>query len=382
LARADHKPEPFEALLHRRAKTHDRAVNTAQCPDASVIAAYCEHSLTPGETSHWEEHFGSCARCRQMLATMAQIESLDSEPRRASVASWWKLRVLLPGAALAAMVAGIIIFVRAYMPHEPHEMKLAAAERYKGVLPPEAATEPVPNSAPVSTPPLTSKEKQRQAPADLKSMDVAGLAKHLSAPAQFAREQTAAKNAPARGNAQVAPGVTTNKVESPRALASAETASGTASANRAIPQPPAAEAAGGENPPAASPAPQNQIATPGLPGASAILIAPPDHSVVWLVGGRGAISRYAASSAWTPQESGVTADLTAGSAPSASICWVVGRGGTALRTTDGTHWERVSSPTSADLVGVSAESESHATVVAADGHKYATSDGGASWYPI
>jgi hypothetical protein len=119
--------------------------------------------------------------------------------------------------------------------------------------------------------------------------------------------------------------------------------------------------------------------TAGAPAASAVIVSPPDHSVVWMIGARGSISRFIPGSPWLREQSGVDADLTAGAAPSAEACWVVGRGGTIVRTTDGMHWQRVSSPTNADLTAVSAQSASDATVVAADGQRYMTSDGGTTW---
>ena len=38
------------------------------CPDAEILAAYCEHSLSRPETSRWEAHFATCSRCQAQLA--------------------------------------------------------------------------------------------------------------------------------------------------------------------------------------------------------------------------------------------------------------------------------------------------------------------------
>ncbi len=119
-----------------------------------------------------------------------------------------------------------------------------------------------------------------------------------------------------------------------------------------------------------------------MPSANAIVVEPPDHTVAWMVGAHGAISRYSAATGWVPQTSGVTADLSGGSAPSAATCWIVGRGGTILRTVDGEHWTSVAAPVNDDLTGVIASSASSATIFAAGGHRFATSDGGATWRPL
>jgi hypothetical protein len=133
------------------------------------------------------------------------------------------------------------------------------------------------------------------------------------------------------------------------------------------------------------------IATIPVPtGAAAILnantiaAAAPNHTpaAIWIVGARGAISRYSPATGWTPQTSGVTTDLTRGSAPSTTTCWVVGRGGTILRTVDGEHWTKVAAPVGDDLAEVVASSASDATITAAGGRRFGTSDGGVTWRPL
>jgi hypothetical protein len=119
-----------------------------------------------------------------------------------------------------------------------------------------------------------------------------------------------------------------------------------------------------------------------MPGANANVVEPPDHTVVWMVGAHGAISRYSVATGWVPQTSGVTADLSGGSAPSATACWIVGRAGTILRTVDGERWTTVVAPVSEDLSGVVASSASDATIFTASGRRFATSDGGATWRPL
>jgi cytoskeletal protein RodZ len=84
---------------------------------------------------------------------------------------------------------------------------------------------------------------------------------------------------------------------------------------------------------------------------------------------------------WVPQNSGVKAELLAGSAPSESVCWIVGRSGTILRTTDGGgHWNKVVSPIRGDIAGVQAADAMTAEIF--DAHKnsrFVTHDGGVSW---
>jgi Carboxypeptidase regulatory-like domain/Photosynthesis system II assembly factor YCF48/Putative zinc-finger len=116
----------------------------------------------------------------------------------------------------------------------------------------------------------------------------------------------------------------------------------------------------------------------------------PDHRYVSAVGGKylwrlgqaGKIDRSSdRGKTWQAQKSGITADLTAGSATSEKICWVVGKAGTILLTTDsGRHWKQIASPITGDLGGIRAADETHATVWdAANSMTFATTDGGATW---
>lgn len=82
-----------------------------------------------------------------------------------------------------------------------------------------------------------------------------------------------------------------------------------------------------------------------LPEGGVVIVAPiAEYS--WRVWPGGKIEfSFDSSRTWQTQKSGVTADLTGGSAPSGKVCWVVGKAGTILLTTDrGKHWKQLSSP--------------------------------------
>ncbi len=117
-------------------------------------------------------------------------------------------------------------------------------------------------------------------------------------------------------------------------------------------------------------------------GAHGVVLESPDHAGIWTVGERGTISRYTAAAGWVAQVSGVTVDLTSGSAPSAATCWVSGRGGTILRTVDGEHWTKVIAPVREDLVSIVATSATDATISTVSGLRFSTSDGGVNWHPL
>ncbi|HYA64073.1 MAG TPA: YCF48-related protein [Candidatus Sulfotelmatobacter sp.] len=114
-------------------------------------------------------------------------------------------------------------------------------------------------------------------------------------------------------------------------------------------------------------------------------IVAPGEKYAWRVGDAGKIERSTdRGKSWKPQKSGVTADLTAGSATSDKICWVVGKAGTILLSTDsGKHWRQISSPITGDLGGVHATNAMHASIWdVPNRNSFETNDGGATWKPI
>jgi len=111
-------------------------------------------------------------------------------------------------------------------------------------------------------------------------------------------------------------------------------------------------------------------------------IVAPDKKSAWHVGQAGKIERSTDhGKTWKTQQSGVTVDLTAGSATSDKICWVVGKTGTILLSTDGgKHWKQILSPIDGDLGGIHATDALHASVWdVANRTSYQTSDGGETW---
>ena len=112
------------------------------------------------------------------------------------------------------------------------------------------------------------------------------------------------------------------------------------------------------------------------------VVAAPGGKSLWRFGASGAVMHSSdAGRNWQPQSSGVTVDLTLGSAPSENVCWIAGAAGTLLFSKDGgKHWTVITTPIAGDLGGVSAADAKHASIWDAP-HRvvYQTSDGGATW---
>jgi len=114
------------------------------------------------------------------------------------------------------------------------------------------------------------------------------------------------------------------------------------------------------------------------------VIVAPGQKHVWRVGEGGSIARSTdGGKTWKKQNSGVTVDLTSGSATSDKVAWVAGRSGTLLLTTDGgKHWKQIPTPITGDLGGVHALDQAHASIWDASNRKsFLTSDGGETWTP-
>ena len=111
-------------------------------------------------------------------------------------------------------------------------------------------------------------------------------------------------------------------------------------------------------------------------------VVAPDAKSVWRVGDVGKIERSTDfGKTWKEQNSGVTAELTTGSATSDKVCWVIGKSGTILLSTDGgKNWKQIASPIAGDLGGIHATDALHASVWDVPNRvSYETSDGGATW---
>jgi len=111
----------------------------------------------------------------------------------------------------------------------------------------------------------------------------------------------------------------------------------------------------------------------------------PNERYVWRLGNAGVIERSGdKGQTWKSQNSGVTLDLTSGSATSDKVCWVVGKTGTILLTTDGgKRWKQIPSPIPSDLGGVHAADARHASIWDVPNRQsFETKDGGLTWQRI
>ncbi len=127
----------------------------------------------------------------------------------------------------------------------------------------------------------------------------------------------------------------------------------------------------------------SQSSSDALPIGGVVIVAPGD-AYSWRVWPGGKIEfSFDGSHTWVLQKSGVTTDLTAGSAPSEKVCWVVGKAGTVLLTTDrGKHWKQLATPIKENVAGEYAQDAKRASIwTASHEQSFETNDGGVTWAP-
>jgi Photosynthesis system II assembly factor YCF48 len=72
---SDDRDQQFDRALARHLRS---ATPDAACPDAEILAAYHERSLSLEEMAHWKAHIVSCSRCQETLALLEQTESVSA----------------------------------------------------------------------------------------------------------------------------------------------------------------------------------------------------------------------------------------------------------------------------------------------------------------
>lgn len=490
---SDDRDQQFDRALARHLRS---ASPDAACPDAEILAAYHEGSLSLEEMAHWKAHIVSCTRCQETLALLEQTDSIaandwekgevpaalqasksrseskDTEKEESALAmraagaapAPVEIRSAPKGAVgtrrrvpwsivapTAALAAGLLVWVAV---HERTNFSMQKATNVQ-VAENREASPPALSAAPQSgkaeardegsynlqqgiradrktSPALTSPALHAQAPSLTPSVVPPPAAKELGGPESdkvaqldveksagagtssgFITRKRAVAAAPAVPKA-AAGGVggplvanqMQNQMQNQNVTQNANQAPNPAAnqvADQATNQPLAeekkdvqrAQKQKSENPSVYSITESVEVSAAEAPiaGREFSMLQVPDRNLIvspnknqaWRVGPAGKIERSTdAGKTWKPQNSGVAADLLAGSAPADNVCWIVGKAGTLLLTTDGgKHWKQVASPISDDLGGVHALDAQHASIWDASRRKsLETSDGGLTWKQV
>jgi hypothetical protein len=378
----------FDRLIARGLDKETDASGRA-CPDADLLAAWFDRSLSPAEAARVESHAAACKSCQQILADLARSEPqvVRAAPLPAESRPWhwhWRWLVPLATAAVVVVVAGRTLRapVRFNSSQEEAQWNETAAKLKPPPPPPaqalgqEARAEAGAPSADVAAP---AREARPQPPSPASPAPPAPAPRMAAVPKRADASPAgvgAGEGLPAQASADAARNaagaVAENRPMTRETVVPLPSASGGA-ASRAEPAPPL--------PPAAAVA-QKSAPTMALSEVALIpaVASSPSGKTWWRAGRAGSIDRSTdGRRSWQAQQVPAAGRLAAISVVNDTTCWAVGAGGTVVRTVDAAAWQRTASPAAADLVAVQADSDVAATVTTADHATYRTTDGGKTW---
>ena len=365
------------------------------CPDAEILAAYCEHSLSRPETARWEAHFATCSRCQAQLAGVVRSAEAGAVVEGEGVApSWewfwgwfWSWRGLVPLASAAVVVLALWVVDPASLLDRSPSQETAFGEQ--ALVAPAAsapeAEERAPSAEAIPAEPELAAPRLELDQATRETLAAEPQGPRARRPQQANQAASPPQTAPDRDAQEAQSQPSAQPLE--RALSEPPSEAAAARADDQLPDSPVpADAFPASRAAAVSENRAVQFgATGGAAGAVAeerladARIASPTPSVLWRLAASGRIERSTDEGrSWTLQAD-VGVELLAGSASSELVCWVVGRGGTVMRTTDGERWNQAAAPTDQDLVSIDAQDAMNATTRAADGSRFVTTDGGRTW---
>ena len=142
----DERDAMFEKALARQLRgsaSGDSRGAPASCPDAEILGAYHEQSLTAAEMAECARHIPECARCQEILSQLEatdevsmgtsadeeqarELRALPTAMPRAKQASRRATRYW--AAPLGAIAAGLVVWLGVNYEKEAHTNQKAAAE--------------------------------------------------------------------------------------------------------------------------------------------------------------------------------------------------------------------------------------------------------------
>ena len=427
----------LKAALRPAAGAGMAGTSPASCPEPEALAALVEGSLARPERELVEAHCATCDRCQETLAglvrTLPVAAGTDASVPARGWLTWQPWRWAVPVTAIVALLA-VWVAIRA-----PRSVDRQAESTVAQSLPQQAVPGEVERDT-AAGPPALLEEKpptSEYAAVPVPAGSVASGDKRVAsadAPAAPGRFESDAR---ARRAAEK-PAATSGAGAVPSGVGSAPS-----SPPLPVPATPApAELAGGRvakaAPPAAAPLGEMAAAAPAVPSTApakrpdtladraaepkvetqvkagnvasdekadaskaaapamvahraqetgmraltptASEVRAPGGDTRWRFAFGGLLFKSAdAGLSWDRQDSGTTADLLAGAAPSPTVCWIVGKDGTVILTADGERWQQRSLSEAVDVVRVEARDVLTAVVTTADGRRFSTADGGLNW---
>jgi len=352
-------------------------------PDADVLTAFSEDSLTPAERRHVSEHLASCAECREVLFLAQPEPKQVSTVVKALPARRFGWMAWASVAAVIVVVGSAVIIQREKLktvepPRVTATTTASAEDKTKPIVQPERApAAPAERSLPakVQVPTHTREESLAKA---IPSPLVVEPLKEASSDQKKTKDEVqqtaglvtneAAQNAPAQivaGRISSGPANTQNAN-----VANVYTAQNTAPA--AAPAMKTAQRRADAERDAASAA-----STFGFSQGGAVRREL--GRAHWRISKAGAIERAYLADDWKPVLVGPGVSFRVISVIG-DVVWAGGTHGALFVSRDsGTNWAPVKIDTSADITSIHFDESTNGTVQTSDGKSWKTSDGGTTW---
>ena len=334
------RDESMERLL-RQSKQAFQVSQTPQdgrvdeaCVDAETLAAWAEGGLSGPALELIQAHVADCGRCQTLVGTFARVDTIvpmsapAHAPRR--VAAWF---VPLGAAAAAVVAVGLWIVVpRDQGSRDSRDAGLSQAAQ----KPNQTDAGPTASSPQASAPTVAAAPPLEPDLAHVPGGAASALDATASAPVEareLARKEEVssafATGALAKNDRAATDQAGAQTEEARRDASRVESKARSTAVPVTTPAPAAPAALTATAPAAARERALGQVREvdrlADAAGVAGIEIVSPDPAVRWRIVGSVLTRSVDGGSRWEMVPTGVTTDLTAGSAPSASVCWVVGR---------------------------------------------------------
>ncbi len=371
---SDDRPDPVESTRFEEAFAQglrDRPrPPSGPCPDAEVLAAFSEDSLSATDRQEVELHLATCMSCQAHVAALIRTEGI--EPDTQPTTSWWlDWRWLAPLATTSVVLLAVWAVDPASVGDSGVEMEKTAP-------------------APLDSGAGNELREASNAGSELRELSDAGdELREVSDAVRQERASDDERTALVLSRDQASP------TETDSALVLEEVAAPALQTRQVAGDPspaPADTALADASPPAAAAerrldnlARLSSTASPlrnrAITREAGYVTVVFDETAAWRATGEGGLEHSSDGGVtWTRQLASTGAELTAGSATSSSVCWLVGRAGTILRTIDGgASWNRIDAPLQSDIVGVTATDGQTVVVEFSDGQAFVSADGGSTW---
>ena len=357
--------DSFDNLLART--EHRDTAPAGPCPDAEVLAAYLDATLTPAERDGVEAHAADCGRCALQLGTVVRLEDVSGAPQHARVRRWSPRLAWMVPAVTAVLVGAVYVALpsRGVAPAPPPAQRPASDERAE-LKQREASNPPALRD-------LLEESNYRVLPPP---NTAAPNAKSLPSAARAPAPRT---NAPP-GESEEAPteaASTRNSAAPDTALTTGELRRRSFGQSTAPPEADVRVDAGSAD--RTTRVEQLRATEKRADLRLPLVVRSPDARVQWRVVEEVIQRSTDAGRTWGAEPGPPAEAITMGAAPSPEVCWMAGADGQVLRRSEEGTWVDVSPAPRISIVRLDVSASLEAAVIRPDGTALKTADGGRTW---